>query len=183
MTTRVLLLFMLCAVMYQMCLAKPAKVLQNPESLSPVKHEEVISITDKREQRSPQFGLLGGDYGESDLDVERTFKQRRYRRPQECLEFPCGPIEPVPLGPLGPLRPPVPFGPPVPPVYPPPPLYPEQAGGSFATASAGSNVDGLPIGLPIGEQSEANAQSANFNLGPFSASFSNAGSSSDSEIF
>ncbi|KAF3422864.1 hypothetical protein E2986_11184 [Frieseomelitta varia] len=128
MTTRVLLLFMLCAVMYQMCLAKPAKVLQNPESLSPVKHEEVISITDKREQRSPQFGLLGGDYGESDLDVERTFKQRRYRRPQECLEFPCGPIEPVPLGPLGPLRPPVPFGPPVPPVYPPPPLYPEQAG-------------------------------------------------------
>lgn len=179
MTTRVLSLFVLCAVMYQMCLAKPAKVLQNPESLSPGQHGEATSVTDnKREQRSPQFGLLGGDYSESDFDEERTVKQRRYRRPQECLEFACGPLGPVP--PLGPLVPPVPLGPlgpPVPPVYPPPPLYPEQTGGSFATASAGS-LDG-----PIDEQSAASAQSANLNLGPFSASFSNADSSASSQIF
>ena len=156
--------------MYQMCFAKPAEVLQNPEPLSPVQHGEAISVTDnKREQRSPQFGLLGAGFSESDFDEERTFKQRRYRRPQDCLEFPCGPYPgPVPLGPLGP---------PVPPVYPPPPLYPEQTGGSFATASAGS-MDGQ-----IGEQSYSNAQSANFNVGPFSASFSNADASADSQIF
>lgn len=88
-------------------------------------------------------------------------------------------FRPVPLGPLEPFGPPVPLEPPVPPVYPPPPLYPGQTGGSFATASAGSNVDGLPIG----EQSSANAESANFNLGPFSASFSNADSSANSQIF
>lgn len=43
MTTRIVSLFVLCAVMCQMCLAKPAKVLQNPESLSPVQQEEAIS--------------------------------------------------------------------------------------------------------------------------------------------
>ena len=48
-------------------------------------------------------------------------------------------------------------------------------GASFASASAGSISGGGPYG---GGQSGANAQSASFNIGPFSASFSAAQSSS-----
>ncbi|XP_008544731.1 uncharacterized protein LOC103569282 [Microplitis demolitor] len=47
--------------------------------------------------------------------------------------------------------------------------YPNNQGGSFATASAGS------LGA---SNSQANAQSATFNFGPFSASFSSAQASS-----
>ncbi|XP_034939905.1 uncharacterized protein [Chelonus insularis] len=53
--------------------------------------------------------------------------------------------------------------------------YPDnQPGGSFATASAGS-LGPSPYG---GSASQANAQSATFNFGPISASFSNAQASS-----
>lgn len=48
-------------------------------------------------------------------------------------------------------------------------------GASFASASAGSINGGGPYG---GGHSQANAQSASFNVGPFSASFSAAQSSS-----
>jgi len=48
-------------------------------------------------------------------------------------------------------------------------------GASFASASAGSISGGGPYG---GGQSGAHAQSASFNIGPFSASFSAAQSSS-----
>jgi len=44
-------------------------------------------------------------------------------------------------------------------------------GASFASASAGSVGGGGPYG---GGHSQANAQSASFNIGPFSASFSSA---------
>ncbi|XP_033343183.1 uncharacterized protein LOC117230160 [Bombus vosnesenskii] len=163
MTTRIVSLFVLCAVMCQTCLAKPAKVLQNPESLSPVQQEEAISTVsdNKREQRSPQFGFLNGDYSDSDLDFEegeRSFKHhyKHHHKPAGCRDYPCGQYPGY-----------------VPPVY---PSYPTQGGtsGSFATASAGSiNANG-----PTGGQSHSNAQSASFNFGPYSASFSVAESSS-----
>jgi len=53
-------------------------------------------------------------------------------------------------------------------------------GASFASASAGSIGGGGPYD---GGHSQANAQSASFNVGPFSASFSAAHSSSGQNGF
>lgn len=53
-------------------------------------------------------------------------------------------------------------------------------GASFASASAGSVGGSGPYG---GGHSQANAQSASFNVGPFSASFSAAQSSAGQGIF
>lgn len=68
------------------------------------------------------------------------------------------------------------------PAYPEPVIYPAQASvsESFAESSAESiNTNG---GVSI-EESQANAESASFNFGPYSASFNVAESSSGSQSF
>ncbi|XP_076763403.1 uncharacterized protein LOC143430852 [Xylocopa sonorina] len=163
MTTRIISLLVVCAVFCEICVAKPTEVLQSPRSLSPAQQTEVASTVDenKREQRSPQFGFLDEDYSDSGSDfvVERSFKHHRkhHHKPGGCGDCSYGQYPSYP-----------------PPAIYPVPSYPQQGGGSFATASAGSiDSHGRPEG-----QSHANAQSASFNIGPYSASFSIAEASS-----
>ncbi|XP_006610090.1 uncharacterized protein LOC102681060 [Apis dorsata] len=135
MTMRILSLFVLCTMICQICLAKPAQVLQSQESLSPVKEATSEVVGNKRDQRSPQFGFLNEEFS------------------NPILSRPGFPI-----------------------------VYPAQASESesFAESSAESiNTNG---GLSI-EESQANAQSASFNFGPYSASFNVAESSSGSQSF
>ncbi|XP_031774110.1 uncharacterized protein LOC100872630 [Apis florea] len=137
MTTRILSLLVLCAMICQICLAKPTQVLlHSQESLSPVK-EATSEVGNKRDQRSPQFGFLNEGFSDSILSK---------------------------------------------PAYPEPVIYPAQGSvsESFAESSAESiNTNG---GVSI-EESQANAESASFNFGPYSASFNVAESSSGSQSF
>ncbi|XP_012219769.1 uncharacterized protein [Linepithema humile] len=138
-------------------LSKSAEIAANSDVLDPV----VLTVNNssetdaKREQRSPQFGLLGGDISDySDYDYGARFfgsKRKFHRkphyqhRPHGCRGYGgCGGWQPNYGGHYG------------------------GQGASFASASAGSVGSG-PYG---GGQSQANAQSASFNIGPFSASFS-----------
>ncbi|XP_012149884.1 uncharacterized protein LOC105663714 [Megachile rotundata] len=150
-----LLLILLCALID----AQPTG-LSDPASLNPV---EVASNTgNNRDQRSPQFGLLDADYSDYDVEEERTFdhhrKHKHHKHKPDGYNF-------YPSGQYGGYRP----------EYHPQP----SVGGSFATASAGS-VDSY--GKPVG-QSQANAQSASFSFGPYSASFSVAEASSGSQNY
>ncbi|CAL7939805.1 unnamed protein product [Xylocopa violacea] len=174
MTTRILSFCIVCAVLCKTCLAKPADALQSPRSLSPVQQTEVVSTVDdnKREQRSPQFGFLDEDFADTDSDFieERRLKHHRkhHHKPGGCGDCSYGQYPSYPS----------PGGYPPPAIYP-VPAYPQQGGGSFATASAGSiDSHGRPEG-----QSHANAQSASFNFGPYSASFSIAEASSGGQRF
>ncbi|XP_017881143.1 histone-lysine N-methyltransferase Suv4-20-like [Ceratina calcarata] len=150
MTTRAFILLLVFA--YQ-TLAKPLEVLQNPQPLNPLQQTEVSTVVDnERGQRSPQFGFLDGDFSDPDSDFveeERHFKHhhRKHHHKPGYGEYPQYGGYPSPV------------------VYP-QPVAPVQSGGSFATASAGSTG--------YGGQSQANAQSATLNFGPFSASFSTA---------
>ncbi|XP_017794396.1 PREDICTED: ena/VASP-like protein [Habropoda laboriosa] len=176
MLIRSLSLLVLCAVVYQ-CHAKPAQVLLEPLSLSPVQQQVVlVDAASKREQRSPQFGFPNEGFLEDEYDGERRHKHHKHHlKREDCLEYPCGeyPEYPPPGAIPAPFVPPPgeippPFLPPpgeiplpgaIPPAYPQP--YPEGgAGESFASASSGSNKGPFTEG-----QSQANAQAGNFNAG------------------
>lgn len=149
-------------------LGKPTEIVANSDALDPValtvnSTSETVAT---REQRSPQFGLLGnyGDYSDYDdngsnypFGNRRKFRHHKpYHRPYHggygCRRYGCG----------GGWQPE--YG----------NYHHTGQGASFASASAGSISGGGPYG---GGQSAANAQSASFNIGPFSASFSAAQSS------
>nr|XP_034171817.1 uncharacterized protein LOC117600456 [Osmia lignaria] len=163
-----LLLFSLNALFYA-CLAKPAEKLSNPGSLNPVQLMEVVSVDadQNREQRSPQFGLLGEDYSDySEEEEERTFDH--HRKHKHHKHKPEG-FHGHPTGHYGGYQPPEHYYPPS-----------TGGGGSFATASAGS-IDSH--GKPFGGQSHANAQTASFSFGPYSATFSVAEAASGSQRY
>ncbi|XP_011269660.1 uncharacterized protein LOC105259435 [Camponotus floridanus] len=143
-------------------LGKPIEMLTNSDVLDPITVNNVSEIVATREQRSPQFGLLNnyGDYSDYDDNVryfpfgnKRKLHKPYHHRPHGCRRFGCdGGWQPN-------------YG----------NHHHTGQGASFASASAGSISGGGPYG---GGQSGANAQSASFNIGPFSASFSAAQSSS-----
>ncbi|XP_043789681.1 uncharacterized protein LOC122713369 [Apis laboriosa] len=137
MTTRILSLFVLCTMICQICLAKPAQVLQSQESLSPVKEATSEVVGNKRDQRSPQFGFLNEEFSNPILSR---------------------------------------------PGFPEPIVYPAQASESESFAESSAESISTNGGLSI-EESQANAQSASFNFGPYSASFNVAESSSGSQSF
>ncbi|XP_029168092.1 uncharacterized protein LOC114938348 [Nylanderia fulva] len=162
---RSLLLIMVLGVLFlRESLSKPTKIVASSDVLDPI----ALTVNDKseivatREQRSPQFGLLGsyGDYSDYDDNFfrsRRKFHHKPYHRPggYGCRRYGCGGG--------GGWQPD--YG----------NYHHTGQGASFASASAGSINGGGPYG---GGQSAANAQSASFNIGPFSASFSAAQSSS-----
>ncbi|XP_033334372.2 uncharacterized protein LOC117225154 [Megalopta genalis] len=185
MTSRFLSVAILCAFFLDACPAKPAEVLADGSSqLNPLEQQLINAVeTDaKRAQRSPQFGFPDGGFGSyPDYDGDGPFDDgiRRHRhkhRPEGCGEFGCGGEG------FGPL----------------PGYYPSAGGSSQATAQASAGSNGGPFGGgseasasagssgsggPFGGEggSQANAQSASFNVGPFSASFSIAESSSGAQ--
>ncbi|XP_078049288.1 uncharacterized protein LOC144476356 [Augochlora pura] len=179
MTSRFVTVAVLCAVSFAACSAKPAVTLANGSSqLDPLQQQLITAVeTDaKRAQRSPQFGFPDGGFGPGpEFGGEFGEGNRRYPhrpRPEGCGEFGCG----EGFGPL-------------------PGYYPSAGGSSQSTAQAQAGSNGGPFGGgssasasagasgsdgPFGGEggSQANAQSASFNVGPFSASFSIAESSS-----
>ncbi|XP_050455954.1 uncharacterized protein LOC126853882 [Cataglyphis hispanica] len=145
---------------------KPTEIVADSDVLDPVaitvNNESEIVAT--RKQRSPQYGLLGnyGDYSDYDDNApyfrfghkRKLYQHKPYHhKPHGCRRYGCG----------GGWQPH--YG----------NYHHTGQGASFASASAGSISGGGPYG---GGQSGANAQSASFNIGPFSASFSAAQSSS-----
>ncbi|KAL0124689.1 hypothetical protein PUN28_006499 [Cardiocondyla obscurior] len=171
-----LLMTALSAIFLRGSLGKPTEIVLNSKLLGATatiaNKTSEIEIT--RKQRSPQYGLLGdsGVLGYSDYDYNDDASSLRYgnrrkfyykhRRPHGlfgghgCRRYGCGGWQPDYGGHYG------------------------GQGTSFASASAGSIGGGGPYG---GGQSQANAQSASFNIGPFSASFSAAQSSSGQNGF
>ncbi|KAG7189352.1 hypothetical protein KM043_017002 [Ampulex compressa] len=127
-----------------------------------------LETENNRQQRSPQFGLLS-DYGDySDYEDEarhlgHKFKPHKHHKPvgyhggYGCRGIECG-------GGWNPG-----YG----------GHHESGHGGSFATASAGSSGGGGYHG----GHSEANAQSASFSVGPYTASFSVAQAASNGHNF
>ncbi|XP_036144422.1 uncharacterized protein LOC105834128 [Monomorium pharaonis] len=172
-----LLVTVVGAIFLRESFGKPTEMVANSNVLDPI--ASTVNNTSEtettREQRSPQFGLLGG-YSDYDYnDDTRYFRYgsgRKYHhykpfRPHKphgliggygCRGYGCG----------GGWQPD--YG----------GHHHTGQGASFASASAGSIGGG---GLYGGGQSQANAQSASFNIGPFSASFSSAQSSSGQNGF
>ncbi|KYN07177.1 hypothetical protein ALC62_01843 [Cyphomyrmex costatus] len=171
-----LLIAALSAIFLRESFSKPMEKIDNSDVLDPVASivNEFSENDTTREQRSPQFGLLGGynDYDYNDYDDAYYFRygnKRKYHhykpfrphRPHGLIGgygcrggYGCG-------GGYGGWQPD--YG-----------GHHHGQGASFASASAGSVSGGGPYG---GGHSEANSQSASFNIGPFSASFSTAQSS------
>ncbi|KAL6255061.1 hypothetical protein P5V15_013394 [Pogonomyrmex californicus] len=175
----VLLMTALGAIFLKESFGKPTEVA-NSDVLDPVALtvNNTTETEATREQRSPQFGLLGGLLGGSDYydynDDARNYhygNKRKYyhhkpfqhHRPHGfvgghgCRGYGCG----------GGWQPD--YG-----------GHHTGQGASFASASAGSIGGGGPYG---GGHSQANAQSASFSVGPFTASFSAAQSSSGQDGF
>ncbi|XP_011872841.1 PREDICTED: keratin, type I cytoskeletal 9-like [Vollenhovia emeryi] len=170
-----LLMFVLGAIFLRKSLGKPTEMIANSDLLDPVASAVNGSeIETTREQRSPQFGLIGGygDYYDYNDDTRyfRYGNRRKYyykhHRPHGlvgghgCRGYGCGggyAWQPEYGG-----------------------YHHTGQGASFASASAGSIGGGGPYG---GGHGQANAQSASFNIGPFSASFSAAQSSSGQNGF
>ncbi|CAL1681852.1 unnamed protein product [Lasius platythorax] len=165
---RGLLLMMVLGVFFlRESLGKPTEMVANSDVLDPIAStvNNVSEIVATREQRSPQFGLLGnyGDYSDYDAPYYPFGNRRKFHHHKPyhhkphgghgCRRYGCG----------GGWQPD--YG----------NHHHTGQGASFASASAGSISGGGPYG---GGQSGANAQSASFNIGPFSASFSAAQSSS-----
>ncbi|XP_020278133.1 dormancy-associated protein 2-like [Pseudomyrmex gracilis] len=146
---------------------KPTETVETSDVPDPIASYVNTSskLDTKREQRSPQFGLLGGsDYSDYDYGA-RHFGSRRkhHHKPYHgfgggCRGYNCG----------GGWQPD--YG----------GHHHAGQGASFASASAGSVSGGGPYG---GGHSQANAQSASFNIGPFSATFSAAQSSAGNTGF
>ncbi|KYQ46743.1 hypothetical protein ALC60_14264 [Trachymyrmex zeteki] len=160
-----LLITALSAIFLRESFGKPMEKMDNSDVLDPVALtvNESSEIEATREQRSPQFGLLGG-YSDYDYDDAyfrygnkrkyHHYKPFRSHRPHGLIGgygcrggYGCG-------GGYGGWQ---------------PDYGGHGQGASFASASAGSVGGGGPYG---GGHSQANAQSASFNIGPFSASFS-----------
>ncbi|XP_076283749.1 uncharacterized protein LOC143210619 [Lasioglossum baleicum] len=182
MTSRFLPVALLCAF-FVVCPAKPTEVLtaDGSSALNPLQQQLITAVeTDvKRAQRSPQFGFAGeGGFAPfPEFDDDRRFENHhrhhhRHQRPEGCGEFGCGGEG---------------FGPQ-------PGFYPSGGSSeSTAQASAGSNGFGGSVASANAESSgfngpsgggggsQANAQSASFNFGPYSASFSIAESSSGAQ--
>ncbi|XP_039306669.1 uncharacterized protein LOC105203807 [Solenopsis invicta] len=167
------------AIFMRESFSKPTETLANSDELDPVAStvNTTSEIEATREQRSPQFGLLGGnsDYYDYNDDVrynrygsKRKYHHYNYYKPfnrphgivggHGCRGYGCG----------GGWQPD--YG----------GHHHTGQGASFASASAGSIGGGGPYG---GGHSQANAQSASFSVGPFSASFSAAQSSSGQNGF
>ncbi|XP_071572424.1 uncharacterized protein [Temnothorax nylanderi] len=173
---RLLLIAALGAIFLKESFGKPTETEANSDVLDPfvstVNNTSEIEAT--REQRSPQFGLLGGysdyyDYNDDARSFRYGNRRKHYyshHRPHGfigghgCRGYGCG---------GGYVWQPDYGG-----------HHHTGQGASFASASAGSIGGGGPYG---GGHSQANAQSASFNIGPFSASFSAAQSASGQNGF
>ncbi|KAH0946397.1 hypothetical protein HN011_009632 [Eciton burchellii] len=171
----VLLIIALSAILLNESHGKPTKTAENTDALNPAastaNNPSEAIVETVRKQRSPQFGLLDsyGDYSDYD-DNSRQFrfgsKRKIHHKPYHhqkphgligghgCRGYDCGGWQPDYGG-----------------------HYHGGQGASFASASAGSISGGNPYD---GGHSGANAQSASFSVGPFSASFSTAQASSGS---
>ncbi|RLU21610.1 hypothetical protein DMN91_005983 [Ooceraea biroi] len=167
------LIIALCAIFLNQSHGKPTEIAKNADVLDPAastannnSSEAVVETV--REQRSPQFGLFDNygdysDYGDNARFYYGSKRKYHHHKPYHhkpigghgCRGYGCG----------GGLQPD--YG----------GHYYGGQGSSFASASAGSIGGGGPYN---GGHSGANAQSASFSVGPFSASFSSAQASGNS---